>query len=104
MSERNQEGRSDDYDSSHRSGHPGKQHGVDNDSDHSRVPFYEAALHQRLTLARTWCQVGNGHRFLRRVAAVQHVSRPSCRRSPAGRDLHRTGNDNRVHRSPGDAG
>ena len=58
MSERNQEGRSDDYDSSHRSGHPGKQHGVDNDSDHSRVPFYEAALHQRLTLARRWRQVG----------------------------------------------
>ena len=40
MSERNQEGRSDDYDSSHHSGHPGKQHGVDNDSDHSRAPLF----------------------------------------------------------------
>jgi len=52
MSERNQEGRSDDYDSTHRSGHPGKQHGVDNDFDHSRVPFFEAVLRQRSILAR----------------------------------------------------
>jgi hypothetical protein len=75
MSGRNQEGRSDGYDSSHHSGHPGKHHGVDNDFDHSWVPF-EAALRQRPTLARRWRQVGNGHRFLRPVAAAQHVSRP----------------------------
>ena len=39
LSELNQEGRNDDYDSSHHNGHAGKQHGVDNDSDHSRSPF-----------------------------------------------------------------
>jgi hypothetical protein len=34
----NQEGRNDEYDSSQESGHAGKQHGIDCDSDHSRSP------------------------------------------------------------------
>jgi hypothetical protein len=42
-SELNQEARSEDYDSSHDSGHAGKQHGVDNDSDHWRCPFLSRA-------------------------------------------------------------
>jgi hypothetical protein len=37
--ELNQEARSDDYDPGYHSGHTGKQHSVDNDSDHSRFLF-----------------------------------------------------------------
>ena len=76
MSERNQEGRSDDYDSSHRSGHPGKQYGVDDDSDHSRCPFLSRAT-LTLYLGAKVASGRDGHRFLRRVAGAQHVSRPS---------------------------